>query len=93
MGCECKDGAQVNVPYIVYEGEMARHERRDKRLWVVIILLIVALVATNAMWLYEWCQYDYVSTETTTTYQQDGEGVNIIGDGNEAHYGAKEDGH
>ena len=53
------------VPYIVYEGERARNERLVSRLMGVITLLIVLLAATNAFWLYEWMQYDYV-TETTT---------------------------
>ena len=42
---------KTNVPYIVYEGEMARAERRDKRQWIVIIVLIVALLASNIGWM------------------------------------------
>lgn len=33
-------------------------ERTIKRLWIVIVLLIVLLVATNAMWIYHESQYE-----------------------------------
>lgn len=39
------------IPYFAHEGEMNRAERANKRLWVIIIILIVALVGTNAGWL------------------------------------------
>ena len=50
--------------------------------WLCIILIVVCILwcATNAYWLYEWTQYDYVTE--TYTYEQDGEGINIIGNRN-----------
>lgn len=49
---------KTDVPYIVYEGEMARAERRDKRQWIVIIFLIVSLLASNIGWLVYESQFD-----------------------------------
>lgn len=49
-----------NVPYIVYEGEQARHERTFKRLTIALVITIMLLFATNALWLNAWMQYDYV---------------------------------
>lgn len=72
-----------DVPYIVYEGAMAISERHIKRLIVALIICIILLFASNVLWLYEWCQYDYVDEIETTTYTQDGEGLNIIGDHND----------
>jgi len=72
-----------DVPYIVYEGAMAISERHIKRLIVALIICIILLFASNILWLYEWCQYDYVDEIETTTYTQDGEGLNIIGDHND----------
>lgn len=44
----------IPVPYCVFDGEMARQERHFKRLWIVIIMLIVFLVGSNIAWiLYE----------------------------------------
>lgn len=82
-----------DVPYIAHESAMARSERHIKRLWLVIIICIALLFSCNALWLYEWCQYDYVGEETSTTYSQDGEGLNIIGNRNEARYVPEYDGY
>lgn len=75
------------VDYIVYEGTMSRMERTIRRLWILVLVLIILLAGSNALWLYEWCQYDYVD-EIETTYTQDGSGINMIGDGNGVDYGA-----
>jgi hypothetical protein len=64
------------VPYIVFEGEIARQERHIKRLWIALIAAIVAMVLIVGGFLLYLNQYDFAS------YQQDGEGVNIVGDGN-----------
>lgn len=48
------------VPYIVYEGEQARNERHIRRLVIALVVTILLLFATNAIWLYAWMSYDYV---------------------------------
>ena len=75
------------VPYIAHESAMARAERGVKRLWVVIILLIVFLVGSNGAWLWYESQFEAVET-TTIEAEQDGSGVNIVGGGN-VDYGAE----
>jgi len=84
MDCnKCKDIYHVEpVPYIVHESAMARNERNNRRMLFVILILICLLVVSNLFWLWAWTSYDYSSEETV--YQQDGEGLNIIGDRNEA---------
>ena len=47
--CNNEKTAPEAVPYIVHESAMARAERGAKRLWTVIILLIVLLVGTNGV--------------------------------------------
>ena len=84
-----------DVPYIVYEGEQARNERHIKRLWVALIVAIIALFASNALWLYAWCQYDFesyeVSTECGGNANYIGEdGVIINGESESAETGAEE---
>lgn len=73
---------QINVPYIVHEADMARMERSNKRLSVLATILVALLFISNALWIWMWNQYEYVDT-VTTTVSQDGEGNNIIGNGNE----------
>lgn len=79
----CKESKKSEpVPYIVHESAMARQERHIKRLVIALIVAIALIFASNAAWLYAWCQYDYSGEETV--YDQDGEGLNIIGDRNTA---------
>lgn len=75
----------VEVPYIVYEGALARMERTIKRLFVLVIVSVLITFASNAIWLYWWNQYEYVDEEYH--YEQDGEGLNLIGDRNNIGYG------
>lgn len=70
----------LHVPYIVYEGAMARMERTIKRLFILLIITIAIIFVSNAVWLYWWNQYEYVAD--TYTYEQDGQGINLIGDRN-----------
>jgi hypothetical protein len=68
----------------VLESEMARNERHVKRLIIALVISIILIFASNALWLYAWLQYDYSSSESnTTTYTQDSNGINIIGDSND----------
>jgi len=52
-------------------------ERTVKRLWVIIILLIVLLVATNAGWLYYESQFETQVQEVTQDVDT-GEGDAIV---------------
>lgn len=71
---------RMTVPYIVHESAMARNERHIRRLVIALIVAIVMIFATNIAWLIVWNSYEYVGE--ATTYTQEGEGVNIIGDEN-----------
>jgi hypothetical protein len=67
---ECKEQRVVantpeNVPYIVHETAMARNERNVKRMIIAIVMAIVLLFVSNALWLWAWMQYDYESYEVT----------------------------
>ena len=71
--CNNEKTAPEAVPYIVHESAMARAERGAKRLWIVIILLIVLLVGTNGAWLWYESQFETVTTEVT---QENADGYN-----------------
>lgn len=58
------NGAKEPVPYIVHEGVMARMERSVKRLWVLVVLLILLLVGTNVAWLIYEAQFEDQTTVT-----------------------------
>lgn len=81
------------VPFIVHEGILARMERTIKRLWIVVLVLIGLLAASNGAWI--WYESQFVdeswSYEATTdnggTAVANGEGeVYIYGEGeSDAH--------
>ena len=60
----------VLIPFVVHESGMTRMERIVKRLSVALIVSILLIFASNALWLYAWMQYDYSSDATTTTETQ-----------------------
>ena len=66
------------VPFIVYEGTIARFERTIKRLLILVGITILLLFASNAIWLYEWNQYEYTDVTVDST---DGSNAAYMGDG------------
>ena len=41
---------QEKIPFIAYESEMAREERKQKRLWIALLIeLFVALIAISKL--------------------------------------------
>lgn len=78
--CEaCKNRQNVeNVPYVVHEAAMARAERAARRMWAVIILLILMLVGTNGAWLWYESQFEDVVTSTTKIEADAEDGGNAI---------------
>lgn len=71
---ENNERINVSVPYVAHESAMARSERHNKRLWIVILVLIGALIGTNLAWIiYENSFEDYVMTEEYDV-EQDAEG-------------------
>lgn len=57
---------KTTIPYIVHEGTMVRMERQIRRITVALIISIILMFVSNALWLYFWTQYDYTSTSTQT---------------------------
>jgi len=86
---------QVTIPYIAYESMLAKEDRQQKRIVIVmgsiIALLVILLVVTNVVWLVAWNQYDYVDDTTEISAEQDGGGVNIVG-GGDVDYGTEGNG-
>lgn len=88
---ECKEKRIVegkspeSVPYVVHETAMARNERNMKRLVVALVVAIVLAFATNIGWLIYESQYETVDYSCS----QDGQGTNIMGNGNDVNNGAE----
>ena len=87
MDCKtCKENRAANVPFIVHEAAEARAERHIKRLVVSLILAVVLLFASNALWLYCWIQYDYSSEEYTVDMDAGGIAT-YVGEDGDINYG------
>ena len=73
--------------------EQNDHWRNVALIWacIIILVLIILLVGSNAMWLYAWNQYDYVDEEISVEASQDGDGINIAGAG-DISYGTNGEG-
>lgn len=71
------------VPYIVFEGEMARLERIIKRQFILILVTICFLVGTNVYWIWYESQFEDVVTTTQDVHQKvdTDNGDAIINDG------------
>lgn len=68
-----------DVPYIVYESEMARLERIVRRQFVLIIVALCFLVGTNGYWI--WYESQFVDEVTVTQENSDGYNNYIGNDG------------
>lgn len=65
--------APETIPYIVHESHVARLERTIKRLWILCIIIFLALVGTNAYWI--WYEQQFVD-EVVTVEQENESGYN-----------------
>lgn len=90
MSCENCTHRPDPVPFAVHESAMARMERTIRRLWILLIVLVVLLVGSNALWIWYESQFE----DVTTMIEQDNESGynNFIGnDGDITNYGKSED--
>lgn len=64
-------------------------ERTIKRLWIIVILLIVLLVLTNGMWIYYEQSFTDEITETVEASSDSGDayGTIVSGDRSVVNYG------
>lgn len=58
---DCNNCKKDGVPYIVHEGAMARQERTIKRLYIVILVMFIAFVLSNAFWIIRETQFEDIS--------------------------------
>lgn len=89
--CEsCKEKQRMiePIPFIAHESAMARMERTIKRLWILLMILVVLLVGSNVAWIIyesqfveeEW-SYEATTDEGGTAIANGSGEVNYYGDG------------
>jgi len=83
---ENNERENMMIPFRAHESMLARMEIHNKRLWILIVILVCFLVGTNAGWLIYESQFEV--TQTTIEAQQEGSEVNIVSAG-DTHYGTE----
>lgn len=82
--CEsCSKRPPEPVPYVVHESDMARQERAIKRLWILLLVLIVLFVGSNGWWIWRESQFEDI---TITQENEDGYN-NFIGNDGDIYNG------
>jgi hypothetical protein len=91
-GTEKYGNSQVVFTEYAYEAHEARQEREKKRLWIVILVLIAALIATNIAWIIYECSFeDVITTEEIIVNSEDNGNANYIGQDGNIYYGENYD--
>lgn len=68
------------VPYIAHEGALVRMERVNRRLLILCILLVLALVGTNTAWIIYENQFEDMTIEQEVETGQGNAYVSGMGD-------------
>lgn len=79
-----------NIPAYALDIINANHNSTLNKLWVLVFVLVILLVGTNAGWLVYESRYEDVVTATQTVTQDSGNGGNNTFTGD--FYGGGEDG-
>lgn len=86
MDCKtCKEirrQAESTVSRYAFEATLVSFEATVKRLWIVIIILILLLAGSNAAWIYYESQWEVVETYQEVEQEADGNGTNNFVGGN-----------
>jgi hypothetical protein len=71
-GCKNKvyteEEKMLTVPYVVHQSAAARQERQIRRMWIVVLVLIGALIGTNIAWVVYENSFEDVVTTTEEHY-------------------------
>lgn len=73
------------IPFVVMESVMTRNERTIRNLITALVITILLLFVSNAIWVYEWTRYDY-SSESVDMDTENGT-ANYIGESGDISYG------
>ena len=62
--CDTCNAEKTSIPYVVHEATATRLERINTRLWIVVIILIFALIASNLAWIIYEKQFEVIESDT-----------------------------
>ena len=73
------DDNRLEVPYIVYEGEQARHERTIKRLIIALVIAVIVTLLSNVAWLIYLSGYEFYTEDNDVMVEAKDGIANFIG--------------
>ena len=83
---------QNKALYMAFESSQACMERVNLKLWIVVLVLIVALIGTNAGWIWYENQFEDTVVTQEVEAQSDGDSdLDIRTVGGDYHGGESED--
>lgn len=73
--------SKIEVPYVAYEGTIARFERSIKRLIVSLVIAVALIFASNVAWLVFFNQFTTFEDTDSVTVEGDEGNTNYIENG------------
>ena len=84
-----QNNEMLTVPYVVHRDAIAHDRWVIKGLAIALIITVLLMFASNAIWLYFWNQYEYTSEEVVADVDSVGSGIaNFTGGNGGVVYGA-----
>ena len=62
------DKKPIHIPLVVFENAMARAERREKRHFILFVIICITLAISNICW---FCYYDNAREEISSVMIED----------------------
>jgi len=82
------DKELASIPFFAHEAEATRLERMNRRLWILLVVLVLALVGSNVAWVVYESQFTEVVTTEEYTANAKGSGTAVAyGEGGVTIYG------
>lgn len=76
----------ITLPVYVYEEEQVRHERREKRLIIAVIIAVILLFISTCVWIAFVSQYEVSSSDVLVDTEGSGN-ANYIGQDGDIYNG------
>lgn len=89
-GNEGAEMTKVTMSSADWQRNEQRHEKREKRHWILEIILVALLVFSNIAWVVYEAQFETVEESTVVEQKNDNGDNNYIGNDGDINYGEAE---
>lgn len=91
MGCNnCEEKRTEPVSYIAFESMKATMERTVKRLWIIVLVLVILLFGSNVAWIIYESQFETVDSTEINQDVDTVDGSAFISGTGDVYYGESE---